>query len=57
MIFPHIYLPESAKLLPLSFHDWRPTLMCARTINDSEYAPDAGQFKLKMVYITTDKPS
>ena len=37
--------------------NWRPTLMYARTIRDPDYAPDVGQFKLKMVYITTDKPS
>ena len=37
--------------------NWRPTLMYARTIHDPEYAPDTGQFKLKMVYIEPDMPS
>jgi len=32
--------------------DWRPTSKYARTIYDPDYAPDAGEFKLRMVYIT-----
>ena len=32
---------------------WRPTLKYARTEYDAEYAPDADQFKLKLVYLTS----
>ena len=35
------------------FSNWRPTLKYARTIHDAEYAPDADQFKLKLVYLTS----
>ncbi len=34
------------------FSNWRPTSKYARTIYDPDYAPDAGQFKVGMVYIT-----
>jgi hypothetical protein len=32
---------------------WRPTLKYARTIHDADYAPDPGEFKLRMVCITS----
>jgi len=35
------------------FSNWRPTLKYARTIHDADYAPDPGQFKLRMVCITS----
>ena len=44
---PFQFLAHSAKN-----SNWRPTLKYARTIHDADYAPDPGQFKLRMVCIT-----
>ena len=45
---PFQFLAHSAKN-----SNWRPTLKYARTEYDAEYAPDADQFKLKLVYLTS----
>ena len=45
---PFQFLAHSAKN-----SNWRPTLKYGRTTFDPEYSPDPGQFKLRMVYITS----
>ena len=32
--------------------NWRPSTKYARTLHDPDYSPDAGQFKLNLVYVT-----
>ena len=44
---PFQFLAHSAKN-----SNWRPTLKYGRTVYEPEYATDAGEFKMRMVYIT-----